>query len=424
MIIVGYFLRQCYVFFVAFEEEEEGGEEEYNYNAAAKVTNRLGQGAEEDIDESTEVDHWETSWFSKLLLPPPSPPASSTSCAHCIDIVSLTIRSDFFVLFNSSALTSWIEHIRNVRSITFIGPANDYELFRQYLIDHYPQLVHTPLSSDDADSNNYDGIVGIGGSNSSRSVTSIPIRYVNETHWISTYKERYRCPYPKACQQLIKLHVFDLHSHLDQSYLGDNVLMVDSDTVWSADSTFVDIDGRVQYFEAYDKKNEKGKICNGMDPILFTEGITTGRTFSGSGSPKHATLTPYKACVRTKYPNATGARHIVHHMLFQRDVMMSLHDVIVRRWDVSTLWEASCICHKLDHCRSRVSEYELYYAFISERYPERVRLETLIEGQNYVGSSSMCDAREMKCCYERGVLLKGCHDHRVGKNNLGLCCPN
>ncbi|KAL3783616.1 hypothetical protein ACHAW5_006437 [Stephanodiscus triporus] len=91
---------------------------------------------------------------------------------------------------------------------------------------------------------------------------------------------------------------------------------------------------------------------------------------------------------------------------------MSLHDVIIRRWNVSTLWEASRICHKLDHCRSRVSEYELYYAYVSEQYPERVRLETLIEGQNYMGSSSTCDAREMKCCYERGVLLKGCHDHR------------
>ncbi|KAL3783615.1 hypothetical protein ACHAW5_006436 [Stephanodiscus triporus] len=129
-----------------------------------------------------------------------------------------------------------MEHICNVRSTTFIGPANDCDFFRQHLKDHYPQLVHAPLSSDDADSNNCDGIVGNNGSDSSSSITGA-------------------------------------------SYLGDNVLMVDSDTVWSADSTFVDINGRVQYFEAYEKKDEKGKTCTGMDPILFTKGITTGPTF-------------------------------------------------------------------------------------------------------------------------------------------------
>jgi hypothetical protein len=319
-------------------------------------------------------------------------------------------------------LASWIEHIRNVRSITFIGPANDYSMFRQYMNDHYPQLLHAPLSFNDIDSNNNDGI---GGSNisGSTSVPSIQIQYANETHWLTTYKERYKCPYSKACQQLIKLHVFDLHSHLGLSYLGNNVLIVDSDTVWSADSTFVDIDGRVQYFEAYEKNNKKRKSCTGMDPVLFTEGITMGPTSSKSGSPQHATLTPYKACARPEYPNATGARHIVHHMLFQRDVMMSLHDAITRRWNVSTLWEASTICHKLDHCTGRVSEYELYYAYVTEIYSERVRLETLMDGKNYVGSSSSCEARETKCCEERGVLLKGCHDHR-SRDHRGFCCPN
>jgi hypothetical protein len=426
MIIVG-FLWRYYLMFVAVEVEKEGQE----YNSSAKATNRSashnykssGQGAEKDMYESKEEYRHATSWFPKLLQhTPPSLVASSTSCAHCIDIVSLTIRNDFFVLFNNSALVSWMERIRNVRSITFIGPANDYNMFRQYMNDHYPQLLHAPSSFNDINSNNNDGI---GGSNISGSTTapSIPIRYVNETHWVTTYKERYKCPYSKACQQLIKLHVFDLHSRLDLSYLGNNVLIADSDTVWSADSTFVDIDGRVQYFEVYEKNDETRKNCTGMDPVLFTEGITMGPSSSKSESPQHETLTPYKACARPKYPNATGARHIVHHMLFQRDVMTLLHDAVTRRWNVTTLWEASTICHKLDYCTGRVSEYELYYAYVSEQYPERVRLETLMDGKNYVGSSSSCDARETKCCEERGVLLKGCHDHRA-RDHLGFCCPN
>lgn len=419
VMIIIWFLWRYYINFVEMREEDYKSAAKATNHSASHNNNSSGHRTKKDVDESKEDSIPKLQQHSP---PPPSLVASSTSCAHCIDIVSLTIRNDFFVLFNNSALATWLERIRNVRSMTFIGPATDYNTFCQYMNDHYPQLLHTSLSFSDIDSNNNDGI---GGSNISISAmaASIPIRYVNETHWLTTYKERYKCPYPKACQQLIKLHVFDLHSHLNLSYLGNNVLIVDSDTVWSAYSTFVDIDGRVQYFEAYED-DEKSKICTGMDPVLFTEGITMGLTsITKPGSPQHATLTPYRACARPQYPNATGARHIVHHMLFQRDVMMSLHDAITRRWNVTTLWEASTICHKLDHCTGRVSEYELYFAYVSERYPERVRLETLKNGMNYVGSSSSCDATETKCCEERRVLLKGCHDHRA-RNHQGFCCPN
>ena len=30
-----------------------------------------------------------------------------------------------------------------------------------------------------------------------------------------------------------------------------------------------------------------------------------------------------------------------------------------------------------------------------------------------VMNSAICDREEMKCCEEKGVLMKGCHDHRI-----------
>ena len=131
-------------------------------------------------------------------------------------------------------------------------------------------------------------------------------------------------------------------------------------------------DGKVTYFEVY---NDASKTCNGNDPVKFTEAITMG-------SSNASTMTPYKSCTRPEYTNATGARHIIHHMLFQYDVMVHLHAIITQRWGVLTLWEAASKCYKHDYCQSRVAEYELYYAFVSEQYPERVRLDTLHNGLN------------------------------------------
>ena len=55
------------------------------------------------------------------------------------------------------------------------------------------------------------------------------------------------------------------------SYIGDNILIVDSDTVWSCDVTFVNgTDGKVTYI-GVDNLTPK---CNGMDPVQFTEAIT------------------------------------------------------------------------------------------------------------------------------------------------------
>ena len=325
-----------------------------------------------------------------------------------IDLVSLTISSDFFILFNNSAITSWIKYIQNIRSITFIGPPNDYELFQQNMNIHYPHLLP---------------------GNNNNNVPLIPIHWVNETHWKDTYKKKYRrCVYPSVCQQLIKLYVFDLRTHLGLDYIGNNVLIVDSDTVWSRNATFVHPNGKAQYWEVTGTTYDgEGTACTGMDPVKFTEAITIGS--SHHGGPRKPTLTPYTACARPEYPNATGARHIVHHMLFQYDVMMHLHRVIRERWDATELWQAFIKCHGHNFCDSRIAEYELYYSFVTTNYAERVRVDTLTNTVDYMGGSAICSAEEMKCCEEQGVLLKGCHDHRIRKynhhpfeSNLGDMC--
>lgn len=344
---------------------------------------------------------------------PPKPQVESslvpiqTNSTTSIDLVSLTTNKDFFILFNSSAITSWIRHIQNIRSITFIGPPRDHNLFQDNMLIHYPQHVDP--------------------TNSSSGSGMIPIRWVNETHWMN-YRKKYRCPYVGVCQQLIKLFVFDLRTKLNMD-IGDNVLIIDSDTVWSRDVTFIHDNGTVTYFEILN--HEDGIDCTGMDPVAFTEGITMGpptpvNQISSNHTTKERiksdtkqldTVTPYTACRRAEYPNATGKRHIAHHMLFQYDVMMHLHDIIKKAWSVSNIWPAFVKCQRQDFCKSRVSEFELYYSFISAHYSERVHLESLENGVNMMVASAVCTDVEMECCRKRGVLLKGCHDHRIDLMN-------
>ena len=140
----------------------------------------------------------------------------SSSSSTDIHIVSLTVESDFEVLFNYSAISSWVRFIQNVKSITFIGRPEDEGLFWKNIEDHYP---HFPA-------------------NSSRRMHIVnsppPVYFVNETHWKDKYMKKYvdqkqmPCPYWTACQQLIKLHVFDIVTDLGTSYIGDNILILDS----------------------------------------------------------------------------------------------------------------------------------------------------------------------------------------------------
>ncbi|KAL3788233.1 hypothetical protein ACHAWO_012622 [Cyclotella atomus] len=326
-----------------------------------------------------------------------------------IDIVSLTVKDDFLVLFNNSAIDSWIQYIQNVRSITFIGPESDYFLFEQHLQSHTSSLYADPKA------------------------LSIPIRWVNETHWMDTYKTKHRCAYAGVCQQLIKLHVFDLKIYLNLSDIGDNILIVDSDTVWSREVTFIHHNQTISYFERMFEDDDQ-QNCQGSDPIRFVEAISIGRKgivvsseVADEFNHKH-TLTPYKSCRRPQYSDANGARHIVHFMLFQQDVMRHLHQLVTKSWHASSVWQAVTACHKYEFCKGRISEYELYYAFMVSFYPERMHVHRLTPGKDWM-NSAICGDREMQCCREKNVLLKGCHDHRIKKYLIDddpgdMCCIN
>ena len=64
--------------------------------------------------------------------------------------------------------------------------------------------------------------------------------------------------------------------------------------------------------------------------------------------------------------------------------MTHLHDAINETWKTLSIWRAFKEYYTFDFCKSRVAEYELYYCFVSEHYPERVHLETLTNEVNYM----------------------------------------
>ena len=71
-----------------------------------------------------------------------------------------------------------------------------------------------------------------------------------------------------------------------------------------------------------------------------------------------------------------------------------------------------------------MAEYLLYYAFVLENYPKRIiPMKSGVD----IMDSGVCNEEEMKCCSEKHVLLKGCHDNRIEKYRSSgwtgdMCC--
>ncbi|KAL7503033.1 hypothetical protein ACHAXN_002699, partial [Cyclotella atomus] len=333
--------------------------------------------------------------FQKSALP-----ATTAAASDDINIVSLTTSADFFVLFNNSAITSWTRHVRNVKSITFIGRPADEEEFWDNMAIHYPQF---PTDQSFNSSKNSSPIAD----------GALPtVRWVNETKVHETVHGQK----VKVCQHLIKLHVFELSTELGHGYIGDNILIVDSDTVWARNVTFVN-GSKVTYFGV-----DTGP-CTGKDHILFTEAITAGPSSTNSSERAAVTHSPY-------LPTQHGLRVGHHHILFQRDVMIDIHHTIEHARNETSLWRAANTCFKehASYCAGRVAEYLLYFAFLENRYPERITMVPL-KWTVDVMNSGVCDEEEMKCCEQREVLMKGCHDHRVeeyrasnGTVTGDMCC--
>lgn len=195
-----------------------------------------------------------------------------------------------------------------------------------------------------------------------------------------------------------------------------------ADTVWARNVTFVN-GSKVTYFGV-----DTGPACDGMDPIQFTEAITAGPSLSNSSERAAITHSPYLQCKNTPDDPRHGLRVGHHHILFQRDVMSQLHRTIEHAWNETSLWRASNTCFKQPYCAGRVAEYLLYFAFLENKYNERITLVPLKIGVD-VMDSGVCEKEDMLCCEQREVLLKGCHDHRVGQYRASngtitgdMCC--
>ena len=315
-----------------------------------------------------------------------------------IDLVSLCVSSDFRVLFDSKGMLTFFRHIQGYRTLTLLCPETDLPAIREALRANAAELEQ--------------GKAVEGGSGK----TVPAIHFVSESYFVKRYKDRLDCPYPKACQQFMKLFIFDL------PFLLDNVLVVDSDTAWGKDITFVHGDGRVSYINECERKE-----CYPHDPVQVVNTLF---------NPNNAVFTKHEAEIASRdkdglrrrdldcrfdrfcgNQNSSGCRHILHHMLLQRDVMTALHRDVNELWGGRSLWESFMMCWATRPCQGRVSEYEMYYSYVSCKFPERVKDERF-EFRNAAGD---CSEKEMERCRAKGVLLKGCHDHRKDDPEMGMC---
>lgn len=131
-------------------------------------------------------------------------------------------------------------------------------------------------------------------------------RYFDETYFATVYRKHYGdMGYWRVYQQMMKMHVFDM------PWLLPNVLILDSDTVWSRDHTLVFPNGSVSYYNDFYFKGVGGspewesnrRKCLGADPVKVVNSL-----FKDIG------------CNFSKYCGtleSSGARHIMHHMIFQ-----------------------------------------------------------------------------------------------------------
>ena len=61
----------------------------------------------------------------------------------------------------------------------------------------------------------------------------LPIRFFDESYFVKNYMLPFGVPYAKVFQQMMKLHAFDIPGLLP------NIVIMDSDTIWGQNYTFV-----------------------------------------------------------------------------------------------------------------------------------------------------------------------------------------
>jgi hypothetical protein len=127
--------------------------------------------------------------------------------------------------------------------------------------------------------------------------------------------------------------------------LSDNVLILDADLIFVKPVEFIDKDGRT----------------------LFSTSIEYHKPYFAHA----ARLIPGFKKIYLQYSG------IVHHMLFQRDILQKLFNIVEKNHN-KKFWEV--FCQMIDKAwinLSSASEYEIYFNFMFQNYPRRAKIRQL-----------------------------------------------
>jgi len=154
----------------------------------------------------------------------------------------------------------------------------------------------------------------------------------------------------RACgwyyQQLLKLMLFRAFPEIN-----DNVLVMDSDAMFINSVRVLEEDGRVREPQGY--------------PFLFTEGQ---RPSEDLNSISHSHIR-FAKCLLPDWRLNHGYSGMVHHMLFQREIMEQILCKTERRHGCNF---PSALVKAIDSCNwNAVSEYVLYHHYVLTHYPEQ-----------------------------------------------------
>jgi Family of unknown function (DUF6492) len=152
-------------------------------------------------------------------------------------------------------------------------------------------------------------------------------------------------------QQLLKFYVFQVIRGL-----GDDVLILDADFVFSRPLHFLTEDGRAILSRGYPFK----WLVNTRDYPTRVEHIHAdfARRFVAGWEP----VDPFSG--------------MHHHMVFQRDILADLFDVVEREHQ-QPFWRAFAGNVRFEKKWNAASEYVIYYHFARARHPGRVVVRDL-----------------------------------------------
>lgn len=158
-------------------------------------------------------------------------------------------------------------------------------------------------------------------------------------------------------QQLLKLY-----SGIAIPEISENYLVVDSDTFFLKPTSFLDSNGKYIYTTGTEYHNPYFNHMNKLHPSLK-------KSYHGSG--------------------------IVHHMIFNKNNVNSLMDLVETNHNGKPFWEIFLdMVEPKDFLRSGASEYEIYFNYMNIYHQN----EMIIRKLNWTNASSINDSNK-NCDY-------------------------